>query len=217
MTTFPGSPRTLKGALAMVSPLSLGVSIIVFQYNPESLSRSLDPQITGEGGSRAEAFRLHGAPRETITADIEIDATDQLEVRNRTAIAMGIHPQLAALELLVTPTTARVIANTALMAIGTIEVIPPEVSLTLFAWGPRRIVPVLIQNLSITEEAHDVNLNPIRAKVSLGMRVLTYDDLPLLNPGYGIYLANQILRETMARRARTDDLSAALGDTLGIF
>jgi hypothetical protein len=200
-----------------VSPLTLGFSFIVFQYNPETLSRSIDPQITGEGGTRAEAFRLSRAPIETINAEIELDATDQLETRDSTAIAMGLHPQLASLELMVTPSTARVIANTVLMNLGTIEVIPPEAPLTLFAWGPRRIVPVSIKSLSITEEAYDVNLNPIRARVSLSMRVLTYDDLPVLNPGYGIYLANQVLRETMARIVQVNEATAALGGNLPLL
>lgn len=217
MTTFPGSPRTLKGVVVAVSPLTLGFSFIVFQYNPESLTRSIDPQISGEGGSRIEAFRLNRAPIETITAEIDLDATDQLETRDANAIAMGLHPQLAALELMVTPSTARVIANTALMALGTIEVVPPEAPLTLFVWGPRRIVPVIINSLSVTEQAYDVNLNPIRAQVSLSMRVLTYDDLPVLHPGYGVYLANQVLRETMARLAQVEDLRAAAGGNLPLI
>lgn len=217
MTTFPGSPRTLKGVVVAVSPLTLGFSFIVFQYNPESLTRSIDPQISGEGGARIEAFRLNRAPIETITAEIELDATDQLETRDSTALSMGLHPQLASLELMVTPSTARVVANTVLMNLGTIEVVPPEAPLTLFVWGPRRIVPVIINSLSVTEQAYDVNLNPIRAQVSLSMRVLTYDDLPVLHPGYGIYLANQVLRETMARFAQVDDLSAAVGGNLPLL
>jgi hypothetical protein len=217
MTTFPNSPRTLRGAIAAVSPLSLGFSLIIFQLNPESLTRSLAPKISGEGGSRAEAFRLDGAPVETLTAKIELDATDQLEVQDPNALSMGLHPQIASLELLVTPPSVKVIANTVLLALGTIEIIPPEAPLTLFAWGPRRIVPVILQGLSVTEEAYDVNLNPIRASATLTMRVLTYDDLPLTHPGYSIYLGNQVLRETMARIAQINDLSAALGGNLPLL
>lgn len=217
MTTFPGSPRTLRGAIASVSLLNPVPRLIVFQFNPESLSRSLAPQIGDAGGNRAEALRLNGAPIETITAEIELNAADQLEKRDSTAISMGLHPQLAALELIVTPSSLRVIANTALLALGTIEVIPPEAPLTLFAWGPRRVVPVIIESLSVTEEAYDVNLNPIRARVSLGLRVLTYDDLPILHPGYGIFLAHQVLKESMAAFATVDSLGAVLGGDQRIF
>lgn len=213
-TTYPGSPRFQKGLLASVSPFTLGVNAVVFQYNPATLSRSLEPQVTGEGGNRAEAFRLHRAPIETITLELELDAADPLEARESAAVEMGLHPQIAALELMIAPETTRVILNTVLMAAGTLEVIPPPAPLTLFAWGTRRVVPVLIQSLSVTEENFDVHLNPIRAKVSLGLRVLTYDDLPLLHPGYGIYLANQVLRETMALSARLGSFEA-LGESLG--
>src|SRR2546421_672791 len=102
MTTFPRSPRLLKGALVSVdlgSPLS---QVIVFQYNPATLNRSLEPQMAGgEGGDRSEALRFKGAPVESITLDVEIDATDQLETGRGPAISQGVYPQLAALELLI--------------------------------------------------------------------------------------------------------------------
>ncbi len=198
--SFPGSPRTLKGAIIAretINPIAIP-TVIVFQYNPESLTRSIEPQIGGEGGSRSEVLRLKGAPKESITADIVIDATDQLEKADPITTRVGIHPQLAALEMLVYPKSRLVIANALLSAIGTIEILPPQAPLTLFAWGPWRIVPVVITSMSITEEMHDVSLNPVRAKVSLGLRVLTYDDLPLSHPGYGIFLAHQIIKEGFA-------------------
>ncbi len=211
MTAFPGSPRTLKGAIIAVDPFNPLASVIVFQYNPETLTRNLEAQTGAEGGSTAEALRLKGAPIETIDAEIVIDATDQLEKKDPTAVRMGIYPQLSALEMIVFPKSALVIANTVLSALGTIEVIPPEAPLTLFAWGPLRVLPVSIKSLNVTEEAYDANLNPIRAKVSLKLRVLTYDDLPLTNPGYALFLANQVLRETMATLGSVDNLSAVAG------
>jgi hypothetical protein len=200
MSSFPRSPRTLKGGIVardMSSPIAVP-TVIVFQYNPENLTRSIDPQTGSEGGSRSEVLRLKGAPKESINAEIVIDATDQLEKANPIATRVGIHPQLAALEMLVYPKSRLVIANAILSAIGTIEILPPQAPLTLFAWGPARIVPVVVTSMSITEEMHDVSLNPIRAKVSLGLRVLTYDDLPLSHPGYGIFLAHQVIKEAFA-------------------
>jgi hypothetical protein len=214
MSAFPGSPRLLKGAIVGIDPFNPLASVIVFQYNPDTLTRTLQAQTAGgEGGDRSEALRLKGAPIETIKLDIEIDATDQLEKPddNGNTVAMGIYPQLSALEMLIYPKSSLVIANTVLLAMGTIEVIPPTAPLTLFVWGPKRALPVRINEFSITEEAYDVNLNPIRAKVSLGVRVLTYSDLPIANPGYALFLAHQVAKETMAVIGSVGNLAAVAG------
>ena len=211
MTTFPGSPRLLKGALVTLALPNPIPSVIPFQYNPETLSRSLEIQAGGGEGDRSEVLRLKGAPVESIKLDIELDATDRLAEGDESAVNLGIHPQLAALELLAYPQTGVVIANTVLMALGTIEIIPPDAPFTLFIWGAKRVLPVRLSELSITEEAYDVNLNPIRAKVSLGLRVLTYNDLPLSHPGYGLFLAHQVVKEALAIVARANNLDAVLG------
>src|SRR6201987_6308490 len=106
MSSFPGSPRLLKGGLVLLDPVSFAVvpgGIIVLQYNPDTLSRTLKIKGAEEGGDRPEALRLTGPPVETIKLDAEIDATDQLEFpdQNQTAAQLGIHPQLAALETIV--------------------------------------------------------------------------------------------------------------------
>jgi hypothetical protein len=198
MSTFPGSPRLLKGALIGVDPLNPLGSVVVFQYNPDTMTRKLEPRAVAAEGDRGEAFRLTGAPKETITLSIEIDATDQLEQANPLTVASGIYPTLAALEIMVYPKSAVVIANTALSLIGTIEVIPAESPMTLFVWGPQRVLPVRITSFSITEEAHDPLLNPIRAKVDLSLAVLSYQDLPLLSAGRVLFLAHHIVKEVMA-------------------
>lgn len=203
MTTFPRSPRLLKGALVSFELPNPKPAVIVFQYNPDTLSRTLEAQTGGEG---ADALRIKGAPVETIKLDSELDATDQLE---QGAAAIGLHPQLAALEVLIYPKSALVIANTALLNASTIEILPPQAPFTLFIWGPKRVLPVRLTEFSITEEAYDPQLNPIRAKVSLGLRVLSYNDLPAANPGYHLFLAHQIVKETMAAIARTGSLDAA--------
>jgi hypothetical protein len=214
---FPLSPRLLKGAIVAIDPFNPLASVVVFQYNPETLTRNLEPQSAGAGASPAAARRLKGAPHETITAELIVDATDQLEKEDPVALRLGIYPQLSALEIAVFPKSSLVIANTALSLLGTIEVIPPEAPLTLFVWGAKRVVPVQIESLSITEEAYDVNLNPIRARVSVSLRILTYDDLSIINPGYAIYLANQVLRETMAQLGSSDNLNAVIGGGVRLF
>jgi hypothetical protein len=207
------SPRTLRGALVGIDPFNPAASVVVFQYNPDTLQRTLQPQVAGggEGDDRSEALRLKGPPIETIKLDIELDASDSLATGDGTAQGMGIYPQLSALEMLVYPKSSLVIANTVLLAVGTIEIIPPSAPLTIFVWGAKRAVPVKVAEFSITEEAYDAALNPIRAKVSLGLRVLSYADLPLTNPGYGLFLAHQVAKEAMAVIGSAN----GLGDVIG--
>jgi hypothetical protein len=201
MSSVANSPRLLKGALVCVNPADPMPSVTVFQYNPDSLTRTLQAQGSAESGDRSEAYLLKGPPAETIRLEAEIDATDQLEHADANSVRMGIHRQLAALEVLLYPASNLVTVNTALLAAGTIEIVPPVGPLTLFIWGERRVLPVRLTEFSVNEEAYDVNLNPIRAKVSLSLRVLSYDDLPLTHPGYHLFLTHQRAKETMAAMA----------------
>jgi len=198
MTSFPGSPRILKGALIGIDLLNPLASVVVFQYNPDTLTRRLEARAVTQEGERGEAMRLTGAPKETITLSIEVDASDQLEQANPLAVALGIHPTLAALEMMLYPKVAAVIANDILSAIGTIEIIPVDGPMILFVWGPARVLPVRLTSFSITEEAYDTLLNPIRAKVELSLNVLSYHDLSLLSPGRALFLAHHITKEVMA-------------------
>lgn len=208
MKKFPGSPKLLKGAIVGFDLFNPLTSVILFQYNPTMLTRSLKPRGQEGEGASAEAMRLNGPPEETIQVEIEIDATDQLEQAIDTFIEAGIHAQLAALETLMYPKSALVITNTVLAASGMMEVIPPEAPFTLFIWGTRRVLPVRMTEMSITEEAFDPKLNPLRAKVSLGMKVLTYNDFPVTHPGYHAFLAHQITKEVMATIGSFNDISA---------
>jgi hypothetical protein len=198
----PISPRLIKGGIVLIDPQSGAVlRMIALQYNPDTLTRTLQPQSVGEGADRSEALRLKGPPVETYKLEAEIDLTDQLEKGDPNAAAVGIHPALAALETMVYPTTAQLIGNNALGALGTLEIIPMEAPLPLFVWSKHRIVPVRVTEFSVTEEAFDPNLNPMRAKVSLGMRVLSVNDLQFAHKGAGIYLAYQQQKEALARMA----------------
>ncbi len=200
MTTFPNSPRLLKGALIGLDPVNPLASIIVFQYNPDTMTRRLEARATGggEGADKSEAFRLTGPPKETITLNVEFDATDQLDQGNPLAVASGVYPALSALEMLLYPKSLTVIANTALAQAGILEILPVEAPPTFFIWGPLRVLPVRLTGFSITEEAYDALLNPIRAKVDLSLHVLSYVDLKISNPSYFIFLAHQIAKEVLA-------------------
>jgi hypothetical protein len=214
--SLSSSPKLLSGGLVIMPPGGGAPRrTIALQYNPDALSRSY--QVQGSGGDasveRAAPFRLKGPAIETLRLDAEIDATDGLEHPDQhpDAVAFGIAPQLAALEALVNPSVAELQALDALAAAGTLEIIPPEAPLVLFVWGQGRVQPVRVQEFSITEEAFDTRLNPVRAKVSLGLRVLTVDDLGFRHAGGALFLNHLRARENLA--ARTG--SAALG-TLGL-
>jgi hypothetical protein len=203
VSTFPGTPRVVRGGIVLIDPeTSAVVRVIVLQYNPDTLNRTLQVQGTGGegGGDRLEALRLKGPPVETLKLDAEIDAVDQLEFpgENAVTVRFGIAPQLAALETIVYPTSAQVESTNRLAASGTLEIAPMEAPLPLFIWSRTRVLPVRLTEFTIAEEAFDVSLNPIRAKVSLGMRVLSVNDLSFSHKGSGLFMAYHQQKEQLA-------------------
>jgi hypothetical protein len=203
MSSFPGSPRLLRGGIVLIDNDTGNVQrIIALQYNPDTLTRSLQIKgVSGESGDHMEALRLKGPPVETIKLEAEIDATDQLEAADTQTTQAGIHPQLAALETIIYPTSAALFSNRSEAASGSLEIIPMQGPLTLFIFGPRRIVPVRITEFSITEEAFDTSLNPIRAKISLGLRVLSVDDLGFDGKGGGLFMSYLQAKEQLAAQS----------------
>jgi hypothetical protein len=202
MSAFPGAPRTLRGGIVLLDPDKFTVlpdGILVLQYNPDTLTRSFKIKGADEGGDRSEALRLTGTPVETIKLDAELDAADQLEKADSNTVRYGMFPQLSALESLVYPNSRNLQNNNTLAQQGTLEIMPILAPFTLFVFSATRIAPVRITELSITEEAFDPALNPIRAKVSLGMRVLTIDDLNFGDRSGSLYMSYQQQKESMAR------------------
>lgn len=166
--------RLVKAGLLVLAPGSGAVQhALALPYNPETLTRSFE--VHGEGR----------AATETLQFVAEFDATDGLEQPEAHAavLAHGIAPELAVLESLVQPARA------------------PEAPLVLFTWGVHRVVPVRVTQLSIAEEAFDAALNPLRARVSLGLRVLTTDDFSPTHRGTAVYHAYLRGREALATRA----------------
>ncbi|MDB5732074.1 MAG: hypothetical protein JWQ03_1969 [Variovorax sp.] len=215
MSTFPNSPKLIKGGLVIVDAATARVlRIISLQYNSDSLTRSLQPQTAGgEAKDRVEPMRFKGPAVETIKLEADIDATDQLEFpdQNPNAGRFGIQPELALLESLVYPTASQLSAVDSQAGSGTLEIAPMLAPLVLFIWGKNRIVPVKVSDLSITEEAFDPALNPIRAKVSLGLRVMSTDDLGFSTKGGSLFMAYLQTKEQLAAQARTASFA-----TLGI-
>lgn len=212
MTGFSNSPRLLRGGIVLIDPQTGAVlRIITLQYNPDTLSRSFQMKgVSGEGGDRSEALRLKGPPVETIKVEAEIDATDQLEFPDQhpNAAQLGIQPVLAALEVLIYPASSQLQSNNSLAQAGTLEIAPMETALAVFVWSKNRIVPVRLTDVSITEEAFDPSLNPIRAKVSLGMRVLTIDDLGFDHKGGGLFMSYLQAKEGLAAKFQGGTMNA---------
>ncbi len=214
MTGYSRSPRLLKGAIVAFRPPLPIPDVIPFQINPESLQRTIEANTPGDGEG-ADGFRLAGAPKEVIKVEASLDAADDLEQGR--AEDMGLHPRLAQLETLLYPAASTVIANTILLQLGTIEILPASGPFTVFIWGKSRILPVRLKSLSITEEAYDPRLNPIRARVSMDLAVLSYSDLESSHPGYAMFLSHQLVKETMAMVGRINSLGSVLGSDTRIL
>jgi hypothetical protein len=209
---FPGSPTVLKGALVVFgAPVPVPTNLIVFQYNPDEMRRSF--RQAAPVGEEAERRRSGGTrrvrpPVESFALTVELDAADQLELGNPIAVATGVHPALAALELLLYPDSTVVLLNKGLAALGMSLIAEPKVPVVLLVWGLPRIVPVRVTSVSITEQAYDQLLNPIRARVELGLQALTEAELQDAGAPFDtLGLVNLIAKEVLAK---TNIVSGAL-------
>jgi len=182
------SPRLVKGGLVTMDPTTGTVlRVLPLQYKPESVTRTLTPRAAGTTeGDRSEALRLTGPATETVSLEAELDLTDSMETGD--SVSDGLHPQLAALELLLDPSAEALRVNDGLARQGRLEIIPVQMPLTVLVWSRHRVLPVRLTQLAITEEAFDAFLNPIRARVTLSLRVLTTDDLGPDQRGGAIFM-----------------------------
>jgi len=200
MTTFPNSPNIVKGGIVLLDPKSgATLNMISLQYNPASLSRTYQPQAYGTN----EPLRLKAPAVETLTIEADIDAADQLEFPDQyqDVIEHGIQPQLAILESLINPTSEQLNRNNILANTGTLEIAPMETPLAVFVWSKNRVVPITVSTFSITEEAFDTQLNPIRAKVNLAMKVLNINDLGFNHKGGSLFMNYLQNKEQLATKA----------------
>ncbi|CAN5893945.1 hypothetical protein BH11PSE13_BH11PSE13_35140 [soil metagenome] len=198
----------IKAGLVVLAPGGGEVQrAIALQYNPETLTRSFEPQGVGGGGdgvAGGQTYHFTGPAIESIQLVTTLDATDALERAdaNPRVVQTGIASQLAMLEALVQPSADEL----------TTQAHRPkdvhEAPLVLFVWGAHRVVPVRITQLSIVEEAFDRALNPLRARVALGLRVLTTADFSPAHRGSAIFLAYLRGREALARTAPAVALEA---------
>jgi len=212
----PFSPRLIKGGLVLIDPDTAQVQrVIALQYNAESLRRELRAQESGEAGTdRAEPTRFKGVALETISFEADLDATDQLEFpdQHASAVAHGLAPQIALLESLSQPSSAQLRKVNSQASSGMLEIAPMLAPLLLLVWGASRVIPVKLTSFSVTEQAFDPALNPIHAKASFGLRVLTVDDLGFASKGGALFMSHLRNREQLAAKAQPVSL-ATLGVT----
>jgi hypothetical protein len=207
---FPGRPLHLKGALVVFeTPIPVPSNIIVFQYNPETMTRTISqpaggPQTGGKGSANpcttaGDTRNNLLLPTENYQVSVELDAADQLETSDSVTLSAGLHPALAALEMLMYPPPVEVALNKAMKLFGSAFTFAPQVPLVLFVWGLPRIVPVIINSLTITEQAYDQKLNPILARVDLDMRSMTETELKDSGPFFqSLGYINLVARDVMA-------------------
>jgi hypothetical protein len=211
MTTFSNSPRLIKAGLVLLDPKSGNPQrVIAFQYNPDKVSRTLKvDEVEDQKSGRMKATHLKGPPGETIKLDIEIDATSQPDFLDRTSQVadVGIFPQLYALETVVYPDSSQLKLKEKQSKGGKIEIAPTEGPIVLLVWSKNRIAPVKLTDMSITEEEFDPDLNPIRAKVNLSMKVLSVSDVGFDHKISNLYMTYQQKKENLANSSQEGKLS----------
>lgn len=208
--TQPPWPTVTKGQLMVYDDATNATTpsrVIVFQYNPETVRRSFAvraPQhdATQAGAAHQSVLSVPGPPVETITLGVELDAGDQIAdpALGQQVNATGLYGALAALELLLYPSsqTLRQIEQQAEQ--GAVDVQPADTPLVLLGWGNSRIVPVQLMSLTINEELFDPALNPIHAKVDLTLKVLTYMEFTQKSVGRETFIAHQKTLEDLAQK-----------------
>lgn len=216
---------TLKGAFANLGAGQLGASpkYIVFQFNPERISRTpslvLPPRQSNGYGRVSGQEQPTAEPSESISFSLRIDATDQLVLAgDPIAATRGIHPTLSALELLMVPLKSVSIDLVKLSGKKSASQQPAsKLPTVLFLWGRYRILPVAITALSITETEFDVQLNPVRAEITVNLDVLTPSQITSSPYATGAYNYTQGYKESMATLNRGNAVEIGVNPNLSFL
>jgi hypothetical protein len=204
MPTSPLSPKLIKGALVELTTRFIGVvpNVIVFQYNPETMTRKLEPWYAGgsEGGKSGTGSDSVNAqpfdPPESLDLKIRFDAADDLEqpLSHPTAVIAGVADRIAALEMLLYPQEES-LASALMGSVGeslggaiaraekflggsSMPVPRGKVPDVLFVWGPGRVVPVRLTSFSVDEQAYSPTLFVLRAEVTIGLKIIDPRNIP---------------------------------------
>jgi hypothetical protein len=207
-----------KGALVSFSGGFLGPipDIIVFQYNPAELVRTLSQKRSTTCGSgepsQAEAFRVDGPPNETIAFKAEFDGDDMAMDGNPMTPLVGVRASLAALELLLYPKDQQSLSSIFASAANAVSTPPDVLPLVLFIWGPGRVLPVRLTGITVREQEFDLLLNPIRAEVDLTLEI--QKRLPQDDPARGVYEYTEKQMRIVARLQLVNDVQSVLSGLL---
>jgi len=220
----------MRGALVEMMPTFLVPlpNVIVFQYNPESITHAWTQPEAADAGPGANPLAVKGLPGESFTFTLAMDAGDMIAdgsvVAQGIATVSGIYTRLAALEMLQFPSnTGDALLGVVSAAFGggaataTPRPIPDaSIPVVLFIWGPERIVPVRVTSLSISETLYDAALNPTHAEAQITLRVLTTDELKYVTGimgtiANGAYLYSQGLRQVLALANLADSVESIIG------
>ena len=212
------SPLVIKGALvALLKDDFVGFtpSVVLFQFNPQKLSRTLHPYdaASTEGRDAVAPGVQPFDPNETINLEIEMDAADGLERYWPLQTAYGVQPRIAALEKMTLPShglIGDVLGSVSDLreAYGAPPLLAqperPSLPITLFLWGRARFVPVRISAYSVEEQFFSPILFPLQAKVKVTLQVLTpaafacVNDDPIAKFAKAVYSLNRLQQDALA-------------------
>lgn len=182
-------PKFLKGGIVLIETDTGAVAkTLPMLINPATMTRTLEVRSMGEEGGRSSPLRLIGPPVETLNVEAKLEVSDALARGDAMAREEGVRPYIAALQMLVSPSSEALSRNDALQQSGALEIVPMAQPLSLFVWGPGRILPMRLISLSIVEEFFNTRLFPLSATVTLGMRSLTVEDLGVSSRGGALYM-----------------------------
>jgi hypothetical protein len=226
----------LKGGLIQFTrsfPLPVP-KVIVFQYNPETMTHGWTPATASPGtpGHPGNPLAVTGQPQETFSFTLAMDSNDDIADGNPASAGIaeetGVYARLAALEMLLFPVVSSSggLVGTVTATLGFIggrsatpkqQVPPALLPMVLLVWGPGRILPVRVAALSITEKLYDATLlNPTHVEAQITLRVLTQDELkyltgPLGALAYVAYSYSQALRGALAITNQENAGSSIIG------
>jgi hypothetical protein len=212
----------LRGLLVEYGTDLLGPipNVVVFQFNPEKLERSLRPPSDSSAAQSDSDTQSPtpdepnrggaGSPTETLTLTAHFDASDDLGENNARSIVprmFGVGPQLVALERMIRP-AAGLLGNLIAQGLdrigdaisgggdGSQEEPPQRMPRVLFIWGPARVLPVEIRSMTITEKKFDAFLNPVQAEVRIELKMVgAYPEQSLDRVGRGALIYTELVKD----------------------
>ena len=183
-------PYLLRGALIeygtdLIGPIP---NIVIFQYNPEALTRTMRVPERPTGANSRESSQAGEKTFESISFKAQFSAADELGDNKILARGFGVGPRLCALEKMVNPSAILGgLIGEALDKIGDAlglggGATPPSQAIPrekfpriLFIWGLTRVLPVTIDSMRISELKYDFLLNPVQADVDIELTVTAAD------------------------------------------